>query len=243
MLEASLTLIANDNFLLYGGIIAGGINLAGTWILEACDCNYGTCTLTGTPSCECQNSFTGPSCNISSSQNLNVTNSNQSIVSNNNNETVLNNANVVFSTLFITGPIHIYGNMNLDNSIVELISSNMNIDGNFSSTNTSMSFSNSSIVVGGCANLKTTSILVDLSKYSVANNIVLLKSLSSCLLQDGSTSLKYSNVPQCNTVSHSFTPDSLLLLFNKNTQCEKSNGFYFDLSPLFYLIQIFILII
>jgi len=207
-----------------------------------CDsrCITSNCTL----SCVCNDSaLCSNNTSLCTDQYINITNNNISISNNNNNETIINNNLVVVqSSIFVQGSVLIIGNMSIDNSTLELNASVL-IKGDFNFSNSSLFFfSNSSIVVGGCIYLKNNLITVNLSAYNLERkNVVLIKSNSSCLYE-GNVMFKFSNVPQCNSISESYQDGSLLLLFNKINNCETSNGIILkEISKILYLILFTIL--
>jgi len=128
------------------------------------------------------------------------------------------------------------------NSTVNIVG-NINILGDMDIYNTTLTFSNSSIVVDGCVNLKNnTQIKIDLSKYNEKSlsDVTLIKSKSSCFNADGVSYITFNNPKNCIISSQQTTTDSLILVLSFN-KCETSIGIQITLN--YYLFGILIILI
>jgi len=177
---------------------------------------------------------------LCTNENNNFTNNNYSIGSNNSYPITVYNLIINNSSLFISIPIQILGNSNIDNSSISLISSNININGNLTFINSSLTLSNSSIIVKGCVDLKNnTQFSIDVSNYSTGESIVLIRSLDSCISSEGKISIKLIHTKSnCYVYNNQLNDETLVVTFSLT--CDMSSvAFHYPFIPL--IIFLFIL--
>jgi len=110
------------------------------------------------------------------------------------------------------------------------------VKGDISISNTSLTFSNSSLTVDGCIYLKNeTQINVDLSQNkNKQNTMTLMTSTKNCLKIEGTISIHLSNKGPCDEVLTQQNTESLSLIFHLST-------FSSSISQKLWMISILIL--
>jgi len=216
---------------------------------ETCSCFNGDCdSING--SCNCLPQFTGKQCdlkcidpnctstclcndtvvcqtqNLCNSNNVTFSGGNNISIDSSNGTTTFINLNVVFTSLITKGNINILGNLSLTASSVTATDSQILVKGDLTISNASLLFSNSSFVVNGCIYLKNeTQISVDLSANikNKDNKVTLMTSSKNCLIKEGSVTFHYSNLGTCNEVLQQENTETLELIM-KLSECSSSGS-------------------
>jgi len=138
-----------------------------------------------------------------------------------------NNLGVSNTLLNVYGAVTVLGNITVNNSHIDLEYSETIVAGDLSLLNSSITFSNSSILVDGCIYLNSTE----------SQQILLLKSQSSCLIQNGKVTFTFSNQERsCDTASHEITQSTLVLTISVIQECSKGTQLFSYLSLLILMI-------
>jgi len=214
-------------------------NIMGTNCSEKCvdsKCQV-TCSCNSEASCVNQTSC--------SDQTVVFSNNNISVGSNTTNNTTntFNNLGVSNSYVNLYGLISVLGNISINSSHVDLEYSETVVSGDLSLLNSTITFSNSSIIVDGCINLNGTVINVDLSKYKIGKNqqITLLKSDTNCI-KENNLIFTYSNKQhECDTATGVINSDAILLNIDVFAQCSKGERVFQYLSWIFLVMVLSLL--
>jgi len=132
-----------------------------------------------------------------------------------------NDLTIQDQNLRISNDIFIIGNTNIDESNLNLISSELYVEKNFTFSNSSLTLdTQSSISVDGCINVKNISITLSLA--DIASNqtkVILLNSSSNCL-NATSCKISFSNTPKCKNIISSIDSNSLFLIISNQENCN-----------------------